>query len=200
MCAACESSGEPFFFPTDSRQQECQEDKSVISKPEARGKKIWRSDAYPLMNLTNNAHILPNTRKCTLGWSSKKNHHIHIYTHIHLTNMCVRCVMLERSNPTEWPCRDGVRQLCVMQPQSTEREQLFEHQGEASGSSCITRSPSSWLEHSCHISLKLSCASVPQFNEAEQGASMSAVPANSWITPLAVPEPLPVKASRSQPM
>lgn len=41
MCTACERSGGAFFPPLHyGRQQEREEDKSVISKPEAGGKKI----------------------------------------------------------------------------------------------------------------------------------------------------------------
>lgn len=73
----------------------------------------------------------------------------------------VWCMKPERPSSTEWPCQNRVRQLCVMQ-QATEREQLFGHQGEATGSSCIAGSPLSWLEHSCHISRKLNSTIIVQ--------------------------------------
>lgn len=144
MWTACGRTGEPFFFflffnfPANGRQQRCQEDKGVISKAEARGKKIWKSDAYPLMNLANNAHILPYTRKCTLKWASRRKGGKKV-SRIHTSAVGgVWYVKLVRPNPTEWPCWDGVKQLCVMR-QCTEREHLSEHQGEASGYRSITK-------------------------------------------------------------
>lgn len=98
------------------------------------------------------------------------------------TNTSPRCV--QRPNPTEWPWRDGVRQLCAMQL-SSKKGQLSKHRGEACGFSCITSSSSSWLEHRCHISEEFKSDVVVQFKQAKQKTRLPTVTVKGCGKPLA---------------
>lgn len=146
------------------------------------------------MNLANNAHILPYTRKCTLKWASRRKGGKKV-AHIHTSAVGgVWYVKLVRPNPTEWPCWDGVKQLYVMR-QSTEREHLSEHQGEASGCRSITKA----LHHDKNTAVILVRNKAALFSysltrpRGVRGGvgeeSLPAVKANSCIKPLAASEP-----------